>query len=453
MRAIIRDVFLLLLGLSGLAGSYAQPTEYYLIRVRGVATGYIKTQITTGPGGQTRTSETFLKTQVDSKKLDYRVREKTLLNHGRVQSYTFEKIWQERLLGQWHYLFGDGSVKIVEMRSDKNSNAEMPLRPGVIPITDYFSLIPLLNQCSGHPLTLYVIDVKQIDTAANTAPAQKLRITPQGDELVGDSNARQLAGLFLLRWGKSLLKIVLAKKTNLILQLSDLQGQMDISLTDNATITQWLEKPQAVFLPKIRPFPFASGHRYYYSLEYKGKNIGKLAFKVATGKNNCWHINARARITARHRPYAFTSETVYDSQLRPLSYSLKEGKDTEIVCQFILHGVKTRFSRKNRIVERFVPLSPDFVFLDNNAIHHFAVFVSQIPFAVGKKLSLSIFHPRRLQGTKATLEIMRQNKLYYVLQLRTPYHQITMWIDHHGKLVRYRQGELLVALVKEKTGP
>jgi hypothetical protein len=339
-------------------------------------------------------------------------------------------------------------MEVTSWQNGQNKmNATLPLRPDTYLLTDYFSLYPLLKKCSSYPLSLFVLDVKQLDSSTSTIPVQKLLIKPEGERTLTLGQSKQVAQKFLLDWGKVSLQIWVSTKDNLILQIMDSGKQMVISLSHKEAIEEMASTPQSTFFKKERALPFLPNIQYEYYFHYKGKDIGKVSFHLEKEKEN-YKILAKGAVGRGSTPYVFESETLYNASLRPLFYKLKE-KDTEIICEFILEGVKEQFTRQSGIVECFIPLSPHFIFLDNNAMQHFAIFMSQCPLKTGEKFPVSIFHPRRMHCTEGVFEVIAKTEQDFKIKFTTPYHTVYMWLTHEGQLVRYEQDHLVVVLRKK----
>lgn len=320
----------------------------------------------------------------------------------------------------------------------------MSIRPNVQILTDYFSLIPLLRRSSSYPLTIPVLDPKKINPTFSKAPVETLLITPKKETVTYVNKRAYIAKRYSLKWGKSRLEIWMSKKYNMILKIK--YGKTLISLVNNKTIHDLLQIKQTKFFKQRRKLPYALNTKYSYGFYFQSKKIGNLHFSIRKASKKRFQVFANGTFKGiKKKPKKIRSETIYDENFRPIFYECTD-TNSHIICKFVLQGVKEKLQQKKNVLERFVPLSQKFMFLDNNAIHLFAMFVSQLPFKKGTSFNIEIFHPRRLQATEGKIWVVKKTKRHCYIALRTQFYTIKLVVDLKGKLVRYYQGKLAIFL-------
>ena len=426
----------------------AEESRYYLIKAQGVPTGYIKTE---QEGPRARNTETFLKTEGKSRSFDYRILEKIFYGEdGQITGYSYEKIWQSKFFSQYHYVFKKNRVEVTCLEEAKRQKtAVLPLRPETYVITDYFSLAGLLKKSAGYPVSLFVLDAKQIGLSSEEVSYQKMTITPKGEKLLVLGEQKRMVDFFLVDWGEISLEIGFDKKEDVLVEIKEPKKQMTIQASDPEAIGKLSEtESHSSFLPSPT-VPFDLGVSYQYVFYYNGNEIGKSDFSIKKVEER-YKVVADTTIRTVSKTHRTESETVYDASLRPISYRMKEDQETQIECDFVLKGVRERFSRKNGMIETFVALPTHFIFLDNNSIHHFALFLPKCRIKSGTKLPICIFHPRRMKSTDGIFHFLENQGGATIAHFSTPYYTVTMQLDEKGRLVLYEQGKLRVILKESR---
>lgn len=382
----------------------------------------------------------------------YVIDEKTISDKStnKVMAYLLE--YQRNLSAeQQQYLFSENSVKILSNSAKPAINVELPIRSGVTVVTNYFSLLPIFAKCEQFPVSTFVVEPQSFNPKSSSIPSTKMTIIPLGIRSIKIADQRYKSHVFKMeKPDASKLTFWLSEDKTRILRIKQHQiNSTVIELSDEKVVVE----EDVISLPKIREFPFKSGQMYRYVTKISGQKTGITEFFV--------HFDAQKKIyqvtaLGNLQRSSFTSKTEYDENLRPLSYELKQKNEEGEVsiqasCIFKKSGVKARFQKDTHIIERLIPLGVDYLFLDNNSYHHFATFASQLPFSLDKEISVYIFHPRRLQLTKALFSPRKKLKGgTYIYQLKTPFYEIKMWVDKEGHMVKYEQGNLTAYLQKKK---
>ncbi|WP_372371088.1 hypothetical protein [Candidatus Uabimicrobium sp. HlEnr_7] len=384
----------------------------------------------------------------------YIIDEKTIISKSKnkVAAYLLE--YQRNLATeQQQYLFSENSVNILSSSAKPPINIELPLNRGVTVVTNYFSLIPLFAKCEQFPLSFFVVEPQGINPNALSVPSTKMTIVPLGTRNIKILGKRHKTQVFqMVKENASKLTFWLSNDKKKILRVK--QHQLNSTIIELNTEDVVYKKPSDA-LPKIRPFPFKSGQMYRYVTTVAGEKTGIIEFFVHFNEQKKLHeVTAIGNLVASG--VSFTSKTQYNENLKPVHYQLQqkdvEGKSTiQANCNFKKSGVKAHFQKGTHIIDRLIPLDVEYVFLDNNSYHHFATFASQLPFSLTNEINVYIFHPRRLQLTKALFSPLKKLKGgTYVYQLKTPFYELKMWVDKEGYMVKYQQGNLVAHLQKKK---
>lgn len=434
-------------------GVGAEETRYYQINFKGRTIGYIQ-QNAPILVNHNRNIARIRKTYTAIKSLDRPEEEQQIFEETLYQKpyqiflYSLEYI-QGGVWERYSYCFEEGKVTItLDRDGTRVVKREMPIRSGVHVISDYFSLLPHLEETKSYRV-LYVLDPKQIVMTHSTVQPQKLAISPEGEKLVTVCWQQQLAHVYLIQWGDKSLRYYISGEGDL-LKLEDTSAEVTISFTTKESLDHFNASPQKP--GAIENLPFALGQNYRYVFYYVGKEIGSMIFQIQETEAGQYKILAQGNFPSLKKPYDFESQTIYDREWRPVFYHIQEGAHTEVECDFVLQGVKEKYREsaitpnQEYVLERFVHLPDKFVLLDNNAIHHFAVFVGRLPLQEQKNTALVIFHPRRLQCTEGSFSLTRCDDGNFEIRVETAFYSLQLQVTPQGKLIRYVQGGLDVRL-------
>jgi len=430
--------------------------DQYIIWIKGVPNGYILTENLPdmnyeGVNTHIRKTRTALKTQLGSKAFDSQILEQVLYQDNPMV-YILEQAHQGQMLGQQKYSIEKGSLRMVALQNGKEQlNLTFPIPNDTLFIGDYFSFLPLLEKARAHPVTLSVVDFKKINPESTQLPVQQVLIKPGGQVLFKLPDISYTGDSFQVYWDQTVLRMIIEKQTKRLLQIQDEKSGMRISLATASQIQDLAQIPQQSFFKKLRPIPYQSGLPYKYKFIYDQQPIGEVVFTIVhpQADRQYYEMQAQGYFTRKGKPnYTFRSITRYAENLSPLFYQIQEEPDTTITCEFGTQGVKEFFQQRQHILEHFIPLSPDSIFLDNNPIHHFAMALGLCPLTVGTKFSLSVFHPRRLQINRASYNVLAEKDGLLVVEFNTDYYNTQLFVQPNGILESYQQEKLQVILQK-----
>lgn len=431
---------------------------YYSVKVGNSYTGYIQMRYSEVDYKKKPAyiRETWSVFNVANSK--YIIDEKTIYERKNSNVLAYLLQYQKDLIGeQRQYFFSSNSVKVLSNATKPKTSSNLPLKSGAKITTNYFSLLPLFEKCKQFPLSFFVVEPKNITVESSRVSTTKMTIIPLGRRNIRIANKHYKSFAYqLIKKNASKLTFWLSIDKKKILKIKQHQKNSTIiELSDESIVTVVEKKEKNTSLPKIRKFPFETGKMYRYVTKMGTKKIGFLEFFVFFNKTTqVYEITAIGKLL--QSGISFTSNTKYDKNLKPLSYELKQTnsngeKNIESVCDFKAKGVKAHFRKGEQILDRLVPIASNYVFLDNNSYHHFAIFASQLPFSLTKKVSIDIFHPRRLQITKGLFVPLQKLKDgTYVFQFKTSFYDLKVWIDKQGRMVKYKQGNISAYLEQKK---
>lgn len=416
---------------------------YYQIGVEGQTAGYIEAHPPLLVNhnrdiAKMRKTYTYLKFP-DKPESERQIFEKSLYRKPeQVFFYALEYI-QGNLWEEYRYWFEkDKVIAILTRNGQKVHEREMTLRPGVCVVTDYFSLIPFLEQTSRHR-TLFVVDPKQIDMGRSSIVPTQMTITPQGERILALNWKQYVAQVFLIEWEGKTLRYWMAPRGEL-LQIEDTASGTTISRTSPDRLRQFLQPPST---SAVSGLPFEPGRNYRYLFYLKEKQIGDMNIQLQPDAAQ-YCVFVQGAFPQAESPYRFESQTIYGADWHPIFYHITEGNDIEIECDFVVQNVKVKYRRGEHLLERIVKLPDNALLIDNNGIHHFAALLAGAP-NLGKS-GVAIFHPRRLQCGEAAISIVRDKEGNIQANVETDYYKLQLWSDHQGHLIRYVQGDLEVRL-------
>ncbi len=433
--------------------------EHYLIYIKSAANGYITVEYSTdAQNTQIRKTRTALKTKIGSKNFDDQLLEESRYQNNLI-TYSWDKIWYNQLTEQQKYIFEKTTLKISNSQSGKEiNNKAFPIYEDTVFLTDYFSFIPLLEKVQAYPKTIFAVDLKLINLSNSTITPQPLLIQPLGSQKLKLNEVEYKTDVFQIQWqnlpatsGQNGFKIWVESAQRRILQIQDLQQNMKICLATTKQIQELSELTQQSYFRKLRPLPYLLGQTYHYQCMNEKKIIGDVYFTI-TGPNNTqsyYEIIANGKFARSNKDFTFQSITRYDENYNPIFYNIKEGDNMEISCEFSTQGIKEFYQRNQNILEYFVPITPDTIFLDNSAIHHFAMFLCQANLEYNSQFSMSIFHPRRLQINPGKFKVTQSYSTYCTVELETTFHVIQMKVGLNGLLYEYKQDKILVQLMNK----
>jgi hypothetical protein len=452
-------VSLVLLAFWSVAGVAQENLRYYEIRVQDRVVGYIECRpvhatVNEEQQAEERTTVTFLLSHSEEQPAPQTIIEKHVYRPGsaRLLSYSLEyrqgNSWEQQL-----YVFGKNSVTLsVLHNSNKTKEATVTLPPEAHIASDYFSLLPLLAGVKNHPLGVSVVDLKRITPEQSSAPLEKMTIVPSGDRLYSTLGQTMLCKTFAVKWDNgTTLQFWLNNSDQSLLRIEEPQSKTVVALS-TSEVKKNLSEHKATLLPAERQLPFALGKPYLYRFYYDGQVWGSLEFSIERKEKPDPHylLKAQGDMQGLRNRFAFSSETVYGLDYKIIAYRMQEGEQIEIACDFVAGGVKERYRRQQSTLERMLPLTGDFVFLDNNGIHHLAMFMVRFPTTLSKPQVLPIFHPRRMMTSAATFTLRQKLDDRFVVYVETPYYNMEMTVTNDGRLVRYTQGKLEVTLSEKK---
>lgn len=446
---------------------------YYQIKVQGKATGYIQcqTHIVRQSQQAVHTRKTFTYFQFQGKsEEDRQIFETTVFYPPhKVTFYSLDYL-KEGLWEEHRYWFEKDKIIITTDRNGQRVyHKTIPFTQDFPIITDYFSLLPFLAH--KRPQFLLFVDPKQIDLIGVNVPTQRINIAPQGERLLNLYDREYRADIFSVVWKEARLKFWISRQDEL-LQIEEATSGTSITFTTKDKILQAISNTEPT---KKREIPFALNKNYRYIFKYQNKKVGHLDFQIQKIERPkiTYKVLANGTLSpiaplrdenkplqmgevpsvppgvgTRASPSIFHSQTVYDENWQPTYYHIKENT-TEIDCEFVLQGVKAKFQRGENVLARFIAISEQVALLDNNGIHHFAIFLTQLDLKGNGKLYYTIFHPRRMQYSKGELNMSLLKDGNYEINLHTTHHQLRLLATPRGKLLYYSQGNLEVYLEDE----
>lgn len=356
------------------------------------------------------------------------------------------KFWEERI-----YSCDNDTLTLNLLRNGKKINEfQLAIKHGAQIVTDYFSLLPLLINRESHPGVVTILDPKQIIPEKNLAPLQQLMLQYTGNRTYTLGTKQYLAKTFVLRWdNKTTMNYWVSPKDGALLRLEEPQSKTLIMLADEGIKRKWHKVEASTTVTfKNDFFPFALEKNYRYMLRYQDKDLGKIEFQIRKSDSDktCYTVFTKGEIGRPPNAYLFSSETQYDKAWAPLYYYLKETGNIEIHCTFLARGIQEKFVRHPHMMERFIPLEKDFLFLDNNCIQLFAIFLGRLRLAENFNLGLAVFHPRRMECTQGTFRVREKKQEIWIVDFQTPYYTLEMWVNLQGQLIRYIQDKLEITL-------
>lgn len=462
MNIVIKTIYVVAavcwLSLHALAAGQ-ESSHFYEIRMQERAVGYIERQPLTlaeSQGRQTteRTTVTFVKAQNESQPAPQNIVEKHVYqgDNNALQFYSLE-YHEGATWAQQSYLFSGNSVAMTILHNNnKVKEVSVAIPANAYIVTDYFSLLPLLATVKAHPVNAQVMDVKRITPQHSQAPAQQIVIQPGGDRLYSAQGQPTLCRTFVVKWADgTTLHFWLSAADSTLLRIEDTKSKTVVAFS-SSEVKARLAESKARLPRSERPLPFVLGRTYVYTFRFQDKPWGSLQFTIERKDQPHPHylVTAQGDMQALRDKLTFTSRTAYGLDLKILAYYISEGEHTEIQCEFNEQGVKEKYRRQQSILERFLPLDGDFVFLDNNGIHHFAIFMTQFPAHLKTPMFLPIFHPRRMMSSESMFKVRENQGSYFVVDVETPYYNMQMTVTQTGQLVRYVQGKLEVVLSEKK---
>lgn len=450
--------------------------NYYLLYIKNVPIGYIAVESATDIMYQNvlthvRKTRTAIKTQLGAKGFDSQVLEETWFQKDKnIVVYSCERIWQNQLVGTMRYMIDDAQLRAIQTKAgQKIGDSSMSISPGVICLGDYFSIVSLLERAGKNPATFSVVELKQVLPDSSRLEPNAMLVKPLGNQVLTIQNIRYNTLCYQIEQQQNILKIWLsANDHNKILQIQDIKKDLRIEVATPEKIQDISQIPLQSFFKKLRPLPYNLGQPYRYEFMYDGKSVGNMTFTVnfvaksATAQvkpgeqissadtvSSYYEITSLGNFTRRdQKPYTIQSLTRYTENFQPLYYEMNESNGNQIKCEFTSQGVKEHFYYQENLLENFLSLSPDTLFVDNNAIHHFAVALTQCPLEVGSKFSFSVFHPRRLQSTPGEFRVLSKNNQMLTISFATSFHTLQLLVGIDGMLYQYKQEKLEVNLKK-----
>jgi len=423
---------------------FSQEQFYYIIDIKGIESGSIQMEKN---NAQTKVI-TSLKTQKGIKNFDYIVIENnTKTSVGNF--YTIERTWNRRILGKHMYQITPNSIIfsfVKEGKSQLQKTFSIPLNSTIL--SDYFSYIPLLQKSKKHPNTFSIVDVKNIVDSIDTLIPIPLNIYQAGKEKIKLDSKEFLSEKFVLQGDGKNLQFWLDENDN-ILQIKDSTSQMTIRWTEN--IESFLSNMQDSIFTKKRPCPFEFNKEYKYIFQLDGKSIGDIVF-ILHQEDKKYICSTNLELWQQKTKITSMARIVFDENWEMMYYGLEENyprKKVEIQCEVTPKALKKRFIQNQNILEYIVAFPINTIFLDNNPIVLLALFMMKFPFDYKDPISCSIYHPRRLQCSDATIKILQNNEQYHMIEIKTPYHTMWLWVHSvTGQLHQYAQGKLKIFLQK-----
>lgn len=454
-------------------------TTYYLLYVKNIPTGYISSEIAPdivyqNNPTQVRKTMTAIKTQLGAKGFDSQVIEETWSQSGKnVVMYSCERVWQKQLVGTMRYLIDKEQLRAIYLKAgEKVSDSAIPVPSDVVFLGDYFSVVPLLQQVEKNPATFSVVELKRIVPDSSQLQAAPLLIKPLGHQKIALYNSNYSAICYQVEQQNEGLKIWLDSQTKQLLQIQDIKKDLRIERATVAQVEEIANVPLQSFFRKLRPLPYKLGQTYHYDFNFNGKPVGYIDFSVQWVSNSVtspaptntqpattqiggssllatsyYEIKASGSFQRKDQTIStMQSLTRYTENFQPLYYEMTDGNGNQIRCEFTTQGVKEHFLYQNNLLENFLQLGPDTLFVDNNAIQHFAVALTQCQLTPGTKFSFSVFHPRRLQSTPGEFRVVSKNNQRVTIEFDTTFHNIQLQVGLDGMLYQYTQDKLSVTL-------
>ncbi len=428
---------------------------YYNVQIQGRSIGYIKSnesQESVYQGEKVSQRETFIVFRLEDaigQKGSYVLQEKTITRTHDNYVLSYLMSYQKGAIsGEQSFLFEGRRVQAKHTLNEEVLLEETYALPENVSITtDYFSLLPFFQKCKQHPLSISIVDPKKIKGAKISV--QKMVIIPLGIRLLEVQGKKESTHAYRLKNDEGQLTFWLSKNKQKILRIQENRVN---GTTIELSTSEVKEKIQESANSEKRFFfPYKLGQVYRYIFHSGKQKMGSIRFTFELSEKKQYKVEAEGSFYNGN--LTFKSTTKYSETFAPLTYILKEdkqGKKSKIRCEFIHGGVKERYTT-TQTMDRLIPLPPQFIFLDNNSLHHFAVFILQFPLDDTKKnIIYNIFHPRRMRVTQSKFYFEGLEERLRKYRIETPFHTLKIWVSEKGHLIKYQQGNLVAQLQVKK---